>query len=413
MASPETPNTGAPPLPTPGTATATANPAAGLPTAMPMEAPPVPVPVAAPSLDATVPTKPPTGDEKARVDRALAELNMKDSNSVIFFGARAQEQLTQVSETMLEGVRNKDTGPAGAALSEMLSKLRGFKVDDLDPKNKPGFFDRLLGAANPITKFVQQYEDVRKQIDSIQNRLDSHKTKLMEDIVKLDGLYVANLNYYHTLADYIAAGEEMLRRLDQEMIPALAREAEASAEMLKAQELRDLRQMRDDLERRVHDLKLTRQVAMQSLPSIRLVQENDKSLVTKINSTMSNTIPLWKQQLAQAVTIWRSAEAAKTIKEATDLTNDLLRKNAETLRSSNAEVRKQIERGVVDIETVKFAHEQLILTIEDSLQIADEGKRKRAEAEKELVSLEASLKQTLAQASARAKQLPGTGAPAR
>jgi uncharacterized protein YaaN involved in tellurite resistance len=339
---------------------------------------------------------------KARIDKALAELNVKDSNSIIFFGARAQEQLTTVSENMLEGVRNKDTGPAGAALSEMLSRLRGFRVDDLDPNNKPGFIGRLLGSANPIARFVQQYEEVRSQIDSISNRLDQHKNKMMEDIVKLDRLYDANLAYYHTLADYIAAGEEMLRRLDGEIIPSMAKAAEG-ADMIKAQELRDMRQMRDDLERRVHDLRLTRQVAMQSLPSIRLVQESDKSLVTKINSTMANTIPLWKQQLAQAVTIYRASEAAKTVKEATDLTNELLKKNADTLRQTNAEVRRQVERGIVDIEAVKHAHTQLIATIEESLVIADEGKKKRAEAEKELTGLETTLKQALVQASARAQ----------
>ena len=384
--------------PTPGTATKTAVPA---PSALEIRAAPLSQPV--------VPYQAADGDARARIDKALAELNIKDSNSIIFFGARAQEQLTSISENMLEGVRNKDTGPAGAALSDMLSKLRGFKVDDLDPKNKPGFIGRLFGSANPIARFVQQYEDVRKQIDSVSNRLDTHKNKLLEDIVKLDRLYDANLAYYHTLADYIAAGEEMLRRLDSETIPALAKEA-TGGDMLKAQALRDMRSMRDDLERRTHDLKLTRQVAMQSLPSIRLVQENDKSLVTKINSTMSNTIPLWKQQLAQAVTIYRAAEAGKTVKEATDLTNELLRKNADTLRSSNAEIRQQVERGIVDIEAVKHAHAQLIATIEESLTIADEGKKKRVEVEKELVGLEASLKQALVQASARAQaQIPGGG----
>jgi len=383
--------------PAPGTATKTAMPA---PSAAAIQAPPLSQPI--------VPYQAADADSKARIDKALAELNIKDSNSIIFFGARAQEQLTSISENMLEGVRNKDTGPAGAALSDMLSKLRGFKVDDLDPKNKPGFFGRILGAGNPITRFVQQYEDVRKQIDSVSNRLDTHKNKLLEDIVKLDRLYDANLAYYHTLADYIAAGEEMLRRLDGDVIPAMAKETEGG-DMLKAQALRDMRSMRDDLERRTHDLKLTRQVAMQSLPSIRLVQENDKSLVTKINSTMANTIPLWKQQLAQAVTIYRAAEAGKTVKEATDLTNELLRKNADTLRSSNAEIRTQVERGIVDIEAVKHAHAQLIATIEESLTIADEGKKKRVEAEKELIGLEASLKQALVQASARAQAHPPAG----
>ncbi|HEY7609462.1 MAG TPA: toxic anion resistance protein [Alphaproteobacteria bacterium] len=379
-------------------------PATGIATTAPLAAAPI-----AATPPAPVPNRPlvaykdADAEAKARIDRALAELNIKDSNSIIFFGARAQEQVTSISENMLEGVRNKDTGPAGAALSEMLSKLRGFKVDDLDPKNRPGFFGRMLGSANPVARFVQQYEEVRKQIDSVSNRLDGHKNKLMEDIVKLDRLYDANLEYYHTLADYIAAGDEMLRRLDAEVIPALAKEAEAGADMLKAQALRDMRQMRDDLERRVHDLKLTRQVSMQSLPSIRLVQENDKSLVTKINSTMANTIPLWKQQLAQAVTIYRASEAAKTVKEATDLTNELLKKNADMLRQANKDTREQVERGIVDIEAVKHAHAQLIATIEESLQIADEGKKKRADAEKELVGLESSLKTALAQASARAQ----------
>jgi uncharacterized protein YaaN involved in tellurite resistance len=402
----------------PATAPAGTAPA-GTPAVVPAVAPAPIAPAVEPDAK-TVGSAVPTGsvvtyaqadaEEKQRIDKALAELNIKDSNSIIFFGARAQEQLTSISENMLEGVRNKDTGPAGAALSDMLAKLRGFKVDDLDPKHKPGFLGRLLGAANPITHFVQQYEEVRKQIDDISNRLDSHKNKMMEDIVKLDRLYDANLAYYHTLAEYIAAGDEMLRRLDTDVIPAMAKAAEG-ADMVKSQELRDMRQMRDDLERRVHDLKLTRQVAMQSLPSIRLVQENDKSLVTKINSTMSNTIPLWKQQLAQAVTIYRASEAAKTVKEATDLTNELLKKNADTLRQTNAEVRQQVERGIVDIEAVKYAHDQLIATIEESLSIADEGKKKRAEAEKELSGLESSLKQALAQASARAQAAPPAPAP--
>jgi uncharacterized protein YaaN involved in tellurite resistance len=174
--------------------------------------------------------------------------------------------------------------------------------------------------------------------------------------------------------------------------------------VMKAQELRDLRAARDDLERRVHDLKLTRQVTMQSLPSIRLVQENDKSLVTKINSTLVNTVPLWETQLAQAVTIQRSTEAAKAVREATDLTNELLTQNAANLRESNRMVREEMERGVFDIEAVKKANSELIATIEESLQIADEGKRRRAEAEVEMQKMETELRDTLAAASSRATQ---------
>jgi len=177
---------------------------------------------------------------------------------------------------------------------------------------------------------------------------------------------------------------------------------------MKAQELRDLRAARDDLERRVHDLKLTRQVTMQSLPSIRLVQENDKSLVTKINSTLINTVPLWETQLAQAVTIQRSSEAAAAVRDANDLTNELLTANAENLRSANKTIREEMERGVFDIEAVKKANADLIGTIEESLQIADEGKRRRAEAEKELQQMEAELKSTLAAAKAKKTGLGDT-----
>jgi uncharacterized protein YaaN involved in tellurite resistance len=308
---------------------------------------------------------------------------------------------------MLEGVRNKDTGPAGAALNDMVAVLRGFDLDELDPNKKPGFFARLLGKAKPLVKIVQQYETVRNQIDDISDALEKHKTQLLTDITGLDRLYTANLDYFHTLELYIAAGEAKLQQVDTEELPALEREVAASEDMVKAQTLRDLRASRDDLERRVHDLKLTRQVTMQSLPSIRLVQENDKGLITKINSTLVNTVPLWRQQLAQAITIYRSGEAAKTVKAATDLTNQLLEANAENLRQANAQTRAQIERGVFDIETVKKANQTLIATIEDSLRIADEGRRRRQEAATQLEACETELRQALAAAQARTRQPTG------
>ena len=346
-------------------------------------------------------------DRRARIENLMSEIDINDSNSIIFFGVKAQEQLTMISDQMLEGVRNKDVGPAGGALSEMVATLRGFDVDDLKER---GLFAKLFGVAKPMVKFLQRFEEVRDQIDSISDKLDSHKTEILTDIASLDRLYSANLDYFHTLADYIAAGEEKLRELDETVIPALQKEAEESKDVLEAQGLRDLRSMRDDLERRTHDLKLTRQVTMQSLPSLRLVQENDKSLVNKINSTMVNTIPLWRTQLAQGITIHRSREAGQTLKEATDLTNELLTANAGNLKMANAEVRKQIERGVFDIETVKQANRMLIDTIEESLQIADEGKRQRVAAEAELVTCEAELRKTLAaaQATARGEPRPAT-----
>lgn len=340
-------------------------------------------------------------DKRVQIEKALAELDVEDSNSIIFFGSKAQKQLTTISDHMLEGVRNKDAGPAGHALNEMLTTLRGFDVEELDPNDEPSWIAKIFGFGKPVAKFLQRYEEVRDQIDGIGDQLEDHKTTLMGDIASLDRLYDANLDYFHTLANYIAAGVEALRQLDEETIPAQHKEAEASGDVLQAQELRDLRSARDDLERRVHDLRLTRQVAMQGLPSIRLVQENDKSLLTKINSTMANTIPLWRQQLAQAVTIYRSGQASKTLKSATDLTNKLLVANAENLKQANAEVRKEVERGVFDIEVVKQANQALIDTIEESLQIADEGRSKRAEAETQLQTCETELRNVLSAARAR------------
>lgn len=347
-------------------------------------------------------------EDQRRIAALLAEIDMADSNSILFFGIKAQEQLTSISDSMLEGVRSKDTGPAGEALNEMVIVLRGFNVDELNP-NQQGFFSRLFNRAKPLAKLIQQYETVRNQIDTISNALERHKTRLLTDVASLDRLYDANLDYFHALELYIAAGQEKLRQLDQATIPALQQDANTTQAVIKAQELRDLRSARDDLERRVHDLRLTRQVTMQSLPSIRLVQENDKGLVNKINSTMVNTIPLWRQQLAQAITIYRSGQAAETVKAATDLTNELLAANAENLKQANAEVRKQIERGVFDIETVKKANATLIATIEESLQIADEGRHRRQEAAVQLQSCEAELRKTLAAAQARSTAKPSAG----
>jgi uncharacterized protein YaaN involved in tellurite resistance len=347
--------------------------------------------------------------DRAAIERAMAEIDIADSNSILFFGTAAQTEVTTVADEMLEGVRNKDTGPAGQALNEMVSTLRGFAIDDLDPTKKRGFFARLFGKAKPIAKVLQQYEQVRTQIDAISNRLDNHTSALMKDVGLLDRLYAKTLDYFHSLAVYIAAGEERLRRLDAETLPELEKKAQASGNVLEAQAVRDLRAKRDDLERRVHDLKLTRQVTMQSLPSIRLVQENDKALVGKIGSTMANTVPLWRQQLAMAVTIARSAEAGDTLKRATDLTNELLTQNADTLRTSTQEIRTQIERGVVDITAVKRANDALIATIDDALRIADDGKRQRVEAEKQLIACETELRQALLAAKARTEPAGVTG----
>ncbi|MGI3170407.1 toxic anion resistance protein [Pseudooceanicola sp. C21-150M6] len=354
--------------------------------------------------DALVPLADADAPTSAEIEKRLMELDMGDTGSIVRFGSGAQAELQEISQAMLQDVRNKDVGPAGDSLRNIVTTIRGFSVSELDVRRERSFWEKLLGRAAPFAKFTARFEQVQDQIDHVTEDLLKHEHTLLKDIKSLDLLYEKTLTFYDELALYIAAGEEKLKRLDETDIPA--KEAEVNAvpeneQVMKAQELRDLRAARDDLERRVHDLKLTRQVTMQSLPSIRLVQENDKSLVTKINSTLVNTVPLWETQLAQAVTIQRSAEAASAVREANDLTNELLTANAKNLRDSNKIIREEMERGVFDIEAVKQANADLIGTIEESLQIADEGKRKRAAAEEDLKKMEADLRDTLASAKAR------------
>jgi len=351
-------------------------------------------------------------DAAAAIRKRMAEVDMADTASIIGFGARSQIELQQISQAMLQDVKTKDVGPAGGALTEIVTTIRGFSISELDGRRKQSWWERLTGKAAPFAQFLARYETVQSQIDRITENLLGHEHQLLKDVKALDKLYEKTLEFYDELALYIAAGGEKLKELDETVVPERERAVEEAAEddkVMRAQELRDLRAARDDLERRVHDLRLTRQVTMQALPSIRLVQENDKSLVSKINSTLVNTVPLWETQLAQALTIQRSREAAEAVRKASDLTNELLTANAENLREANKVVREEMERGIFDIEAVKKANDTLIATIQDSLNIADEGKKRRVAAEEELTKMEAELRDTLASARARAAE---TGASA-
>jgi len=333
-------------------------------------------------------------EETSKLEKALSELDFSDRTSIIYFGASAQEELDDISNRMIDGVKNKDTGAAGAVLNEMVAVIKGFDIEELNPNKKLPWYAKLFGGTKPLVKFMQGYEEVRDQIDEIANNLEVHKSTLMKDVVSLDKLYEANLDYFRTLELYIEAGEMKKKELAETILPSY--EAKAKTEdMMAIQELKEVRAFGDDLERRVHDLRLSRQVTMQSLPSIRLIQDNDKSLINKISSTLVNTVPLWRNQLAQTVTIFRSHESAKALKDAADLTNELLEKNAEGLRDANREVRTQMERGVFDIESIKIANDTLIATLNDSLEIAEEGKQARAKALVELEKTEHELKTAL------------------
>jgi len=344
--------------------------------------------------------------EVTALQDALNELDVNDRKSIIYFGSSAQEKLDDISNRMIDGVQNKDIGAAGAALNEMVASIRGFDMDEFNPNKKLAWYQKLFGVTKPLVKFIQEYETVRDQIDKISNSLEKHKSQLMTDIVSLDKLYNANLDYFRNLELYIKAGETKLEELEETILPKYEEKVrDSNNDMMAIQELKEIRGFRDELDRRVHDLRLSRQVTMQSLPSIRLIQENDKSLIAKITSTLVNTVPLWRNQLAQTVTIFRSHDTANAVKDAADLTNELLEKNAEGLREANAEVRTQMERGIFDIESIKKANETFIATLDDSLRIAQEGKEARVSALIELQQTEKELKDALLSVKAKAEEI--------
>ena len=359
-----------------------------------------PLPAPAPAI---VPLEAAIGPQAQAITQRLGELDMADTRTIMAFGTSAQSDLRLISQEMLAGVKAKDLGPAGQSLAEIVSTIRGFSGAELDANRRRSWWERLTGAAAPIAQFIARYEQVQLQIDKITADLLTHETVLLKDIKSLDLLYTKTLTFYDELGLYIAAGQAKLHALDTTDLPALDGALATAPDPVKqAQDLRDLRMARDDLERRVYDLQLTRQVTMQALPSIRLVQENDKSLVGKINATLINTVPLWETQLAQALTIQRARDAAKAVRAANDLTNDLLTQNAQSLGEANKSVRTEMERGVFDMAAVKAANDILIATIQDSLAIADAGKAKRAEAFDELAKMEAALKDALSAAKSNA-----------
>ena len=343
---------------------------------------------------------PQTTAPTAEVQALVKQIDLGDPGSILRFGAATQSRAAAAADAMLEGARNQETGEAGQTLSGLLSTLKGFDVTKI--AEKPNLLARwFTKGGGEVTRIIQQYEGVKGQVESIGDRLDAHRTKLLEDVERIERLYAATLDWFHALGTHIEAGQQVLASTDRDSIPTLEAQALANpGDDLAPQRLRDLRAARDELERRTHDLRLTRQVAMQALPSLRLIQENDKALASKIHSVLANTVPLWRQQLAQALAIHRMREAGAAVKAATDLTNQLLTANAETLRRGNAEARVELERGVFDMAAVQKANAALVATIEDSLRIAEQARDGRQEATQELITCEQDIRRALLAAKA-------------
>jgi uncharacterized protein YaaN involved in tellurite resistance len=336
-----------------------------------------------------------TAADRNVINNYKQQLKRGDTQSVISYGTEDQRKVTDISERMLTGVRAKDTG-VGDILVDMVTTMRGLDVGVLDPNAKKGGLGWFKAKISPIVKFAEQYETVGSQVAKIESTLTEHRMTLMRDTVMLDKLYNATLEFFFNLDLRITAITERIEEVNNNEIPAAQDKAAITNDMLDAQNVSDIIAFRDDLERKKTDLLLTRQVALQTLPSIRLMQENEKGLCNKIQSQILNGVPLWKNQIAIAISLYKQQDAAKSLKASTDFTNDMLAANAAALKQGTKEIRTQMERGVFDIEVVKKANDTIIASIEEAIAIADEGKRQRAAVEQELVQAEQKLKATLA-----------------
>jgi uncharacterized protein YaaN involved in tellurite resistance len=353
-------------------------------------------PDAAAAASAAPPAKPDLSPaELAKVAEIRQTVNVRDTQMVIQYGLPAQSRLATFADSLLADIRTKDTGEAGQALAELLTKVKELDVDSL-AAGSPGSRIPLVGRfLDAFKRFNTRYQKLSTSVERLLDGLERARMALLKDVTVLDKMYELNLEYLDQLDLYIAAGDEILVDLQTKQLPALQAEAASSTDPLVAQQLTDFRQAIARFERRVHDLKLTRMIAIQTAPQIRLIQNNDQNLVEKIQSSITNTIPLWKNQIVIALSLYRQQQALELQKEVTDTANELLAKNAELLKTGSAKVGREIERGIVDIETLKKANDDLIVTLEETLKIQEEGHQKRLAAEGELVKMQADLRAKL------------------
>lgn len=332
-----------------------------------------------------------TEEEKKMVDDFVEKIDINNSNSILQYGVGAQKKIADFSETALSNVKTKDLGEVGEMLSNVVNELKTFEATD-EKKGFLGIFKK------PVEKFSQmkaKYDKVDGNVSKICTMLEKHQVQLLKDIAMLDKMYEINKVYFKELSMYILAGKKKLNKLQQEELPKLVERAQASGLPEDAQATNDFVSLCDRFEKKIHDLELTRMISLQMAPQIRLIQNNDSLMSEKIQSTIVNTIPLWKSQIVLALGVAHSSNAAKVQNEVTNMTNELLRKNAETLKMLTIETAKASERGIVDIETLKTTNESLITTLDEVLKIQIEGREKRKAAEAELQNIEEQLKTKL------------------
>lgn len=333
-----------------------------------------------------------SAEEKQMAEKFAEQIDLTNSNMILQYGAGTQKKMADFSESALENVRTKDLGEVGDLLTGVVKELKAF-----DEEEEKGFLGIFKKSSNKITAMKTKYAKAETNVNQICKALESHQVQLMKDVALLDKMYELNLTYYKELTMYIVAGKKKLNEVRTGELQQLLQKAQETGMAEDAQAAKDLDSMCNRFEKKLHDLELTRQISIQTAPQIRLVQGNDTLMVEKIQSTIVNTIPLWKSQMVLGLGVEHSAQAAAAQRQVTDMTNELLKKNAEKLKMATVDTAKESERGIVDIETLKQTNESLISTLDEVMHIQQEGRAKRKAAEEEMQKLEVELKQKLLQ----------------
>ncbi len=337
-----------------------------------------------------------TPEERTRVDELVREIDISDSQAIIQYGVAAQKSISNFSDSVLEQIKAKDAGHVGEILTDLMLDVKTLDVESLSGKS--GFFSKLFGTfKQKYQRFVARYETLSVQIEKIVNELDGARMQLLKDIVLLDGMYDKNLEYLKQLDLFIAAGTVKLTEVQNTVLPQMQAEAEQSGDPAQAQKFRDMSQMANRFEKKLYDLKLSRMISIQTAPQLRIIQNNDQLLVEKIQSSILNTIPLWKNQIVIAISLFRQQKALEMQRKVSDTTAELLEKNSQLLKENSLNIARESEKGIVELETLKKVHSDLISTLEETLRIQQEGHTHRMQAEAELGTLEGDLKKKLLQ----------------
>lgn len=338
-----------------------------------------------------------TPEEQKMVDDFAAQIDITNTQQILQYGAGCQKKIADFSETALGNVRTKDMGEVGEMLTQVVAELKSIEDED----ESKGFFEVFKKKANQLSNMKAKYDKAEVNVNKISEALEAHQITLLKDVAMLDKMYELNLNYFKELSMYILAGKQKLKEAMEKELPALVEKAEKSKLPEDTQAARDFSEMCNRFEKKIHDLELTRMVSLQMAPQIRLIQNNDTVMSDKIQSTLVNTIPLWKSQMVIAIGLSHSTDAAKAQREVSDMTNELLKKNAENLKTATIETAKESERGIVDIETLQSTNQTLISTLDEVLKIQEEGREKRRNAEAELQKIESEMRDKLLELSTR------------